>query len=266
MFKISIQNFLLSSSFYKSKQKQPWYLYAKDITSIEIQGNVAPTNTAFWFADLPYVQNIDVTNLNTSKVTNMSNMFSWTGVHSKTFSIYGLESWDTSNAINMGSMFEGTGQIATSWSIGDLSKWNTRNVTEMDFMFSSAGENAASWSIGDLSNWNVSNVTTMNNMFSSAGYKAEAFSLNLSNWDVSNVTNMASMFKNCKNLKTIYVSDLWNTSKVTSSTSMFTDCTALVGGNGTVYSSSYTDKAYARIDTAETPGYLTASANMKTYN
>lgn len=90
-------------------------------------------------------------------------------------------------------------------------------------------------------------------------------SLDLSEWDTSNVTNMTNMFKNSKNLKTIYVSDLWNTSKVTSSTSMFEGCTSLVGGNGTVYSSSYTDKTYARIDTPETPGYLTASANMKTY-
>jgi hypothetical protein len=39
---------------------------------------------------------------------------------------------------------------------------------------------------------------------------------------------------------------------------MFYDCPKLVGGNGTAYNSSYIDKTYARIDTAEIPGYLTA--------
>ena len=81
-------------------------------------------------------------------------------------------------------------------------------------------------------------------------------SLDLSGWSTSNVTNMTNMFKNSKNLKTIYVSDLWNTSKVTSSSDMFTGCTSLVGDIGTVYNSSYTDKTYARIDTAGAPGYL----------
>ena len=38
---------------------------------------------------------------------------------------------------------------------------------------------------------------------------------------------------------------------------MFYNCSKLVGGNGTVYDSSNTDATYARIDTAENPGYLT---------
>ena len=67
---------------------------------------------------------------------------------------------------------------------------------------------------------------------------------------------MSSMFYSCRALRTIYVSDSWNTAKVTSSSGMFTNCTSLVGGNGTKYSRSYTDKTYARIDTASAPGYL----------
>lgn len=31
----------------------------------------------------------------------------------------------------------------------------------------------------------------------------------------------------------------------------------MVPGAGTTYNDSYTDKTYARIDTADTPGYLT---------
>ncbi len=61
----------------------------------------------------------------------------------------------------------------------------------------------------------------------------------------------------CSKLTTIYVGDSWSTSNVTSSSMMFVNCTRLVGGNGTVYNSSYTNATYARIDTASTPGYLT---------
>jgi hypothetical protein len=39
---------------------------------------------------------------------------------------------------------------------------------------------------------------------------------------------------------------------------MFSNCLALVGGNGTPYDSTHTDKTYARIDRPGTPGYFTA--------
>ena len=75
---------------------------------------------------------------------------------------------------------------------------------------------------------------------------------------------MDEMCYNCNKLVTIYVTEYdsttgkgWSTEKVTSSTSMFNNCSKLVGGNGTVYDSSNTDATYARIDTAENPGYLT---------
>ena len=38
---------------------------------------------------------------------------------------------------------------------------------------------------------------------------------------------------------------------------MFSNCTSLVGGNGTTYDSTKTDKSMAVIDTVGTPGYLT---------
>ena len=40
---------------------------------------------------------------------------------------------------------------------------------------------------------------------------------------------------------------------------MFDECTALKGGQGTNYSSSHTDKTYARIDNPSyAPGYFTS--------
>lgn len=52
----------------------------------------------------------------------------------------------------------------------------------------------------------------------------------------------------------------WSTENLTNSSrvdAVFDGCSKLVGGNGTVYDSTHTDATYARIDTAENPGYLT---------
>ena len=71
---------------------------------------------------------------------------------------------------------------------------------------------------------------------------------------------MKSMFYYCRALKTIYAGDGWSTAAVTSSYWMFTGCTKLVGGMGTTYSASHTDKTYAHIDGGPSnPGYFTAA-------
>ena len=71
---------------------------------------------------------------------------------------------------------------------------------------------------------------------------------------------MGSMFEGCSKLKTIYASNKFNTSKVSNSSYMFSNCTSLVGGAGTTYNSSHSDKTYARIDSSSTPGYFTSKA------
>ena len=79
--------------------------------------------------------------------------------------------------------------------------------------------------------------------------------LNLSSFNTSNVTNMYSMFAFCKNIKTIYVSDLWNTSNVTSSSLMFHSCTSLSGAVS--YDNTKKDVSMANYTT----GYLTYKSN-----
>ena len=109
----------------------------------------------------------------------------------------------------------------------------------------------------DTKNFDTSNVTNMNDMF---GGCSSLTSLDVSNFDTSNVTDMDSMFYGCSKLKTIYASNKFNTSQVSDSNYMFSYCTSLVGGNGTTYNSSYTDKTYARIDSSSTPRYFTSKA------
>lgn len=104
---------------------------------------------------------------------------------------------------------------------------------------------------------NTSEVTNMEWMFNNC---SSLTSLDLSKFDTSKVTDMNTMFCGCSSLKTINVGDGWTTENVTNSSSMFSNCTSLVGGEGTKYNSSYTDKTYARVDGGSgSPGYLTAS-------
>jgi surface protein len=79
--------------------------------------------------------------------------------------------------------------------------------------------------------------------------------LDISNFDTSSVTSMGYMFSYCSSLKTIYVSEKFVTTSVTSSGYMFYRCNSIVGGNGTTFISD--SIRYARIDTADTPGYFT---------
>ncbi len=94
---------------------------------------------------------------------------------------------------------------------------------------------------------------------------SQVTSLDLSSFDTSKVTNMSYMFYYCRNLTTIYVSNDFVTSSLADDTStndstqMFYGCTSLVGGAGTTYDSSHTNKEYAHIDGGPSnPGYFTA--------
>ena len=181
---------------------------------------------------------INLSSFNTSKVTNMNNMFS-----NSAATILDLSNFDTSNVTEMAAMFSDS--AATTL---DLSSFNTSKVTNMVGMF---GDSRATTI--NLSSFDTSNVGDMKWMFRNS----PATTLDLSSFDTSNVGDMSGMFSSCSNLKTIYASNKFVTDAVAKSSYMFDEANKLVGGNGTVYSSSYTDKTYARIDTGATPGYFT---------
>ena len=207
-------------------------------------GNV--TNMSYMFLNCSSLTSLDLgDNFDTSSVTNMSSMFK--GCSSLTS--LDLGNFDTSSVTNMSSMFHGCSSL-TNLDLGD--KFDTSNVTNMSYMFSGCSS-LTSLDLGDK--FDTSKVTSMGYMFRDCG---SLTSLDLSSFNTSNVTNMSYMFYGCTNLQTIYASNNFDTSSVTSSGSMFSSATKLVGGNGTVYSSSHVDKEYARIDTASTPGYFTS--------
>jgi surface protein len=144
--------------------------------------------------------NSNISNWNTSNVTNMSHMFSMTPAFNQP-----LTNFDTSNVTDMTHMFFGARTFNQQ-----LTNFNTLKVINMSHMFYVALAFNQS-----LSNFNTSNVTDMSAMF----YFAQSFNQPLTNFDTSNVTNMSHMFYEC----TAFNQPLTNfdTSNVTNMSAMF---------------------------------------------
>ena len=229
------------------------------------------TNADRMFAEMSNLTEIEgLPNLDTSDMNRMGYMF---GECSSLRSL-DLSGFDTSNVTSL----NGTFCDCSSLTSIDLTNFDTSNVSNMSFTFCEC-ESLTSIKMAGI---DISFVYDMNSMFrgctsltsldmswfniSSVGDTAYMFmfcdslkTLDLSGFDTSSASLMSGMFDGCSSLETIIVSDKWNIEDVSYTDRMFSDCNALIGGNGTVYDSTKTDKEYARIDTADAPGYLTAS-------
>lgn len=245
---------------------------------------------ACMFSHCSSITSIDMSNLDTSNVTNMGQMFEWcenlkTVNIGKTSAINMYKMFyecrhiekvilDTSSATDMEGMFF---SCAYTESL-DISGFDTSSATTMKDMFSSCNN----LKTVDLSGFNTSNVTTMVCMFNQCG-KLETLDLSgfdtqkvenmegmfqrcsqlktvdLSSFYTQNVTNMKEMFSECTNLETIYASDTFTVKNEANTSNMFCNCTSLVGGNGTKCNDKENSngKAHAYIDASKTPGYFT---------
>ena len=221
------------------------------LTTLDVSNFDTSKVTTMWsmFDNCRGLTTLDVRNFDTSQVTTMYSMFS----ECSGLTTLDVSNFDTSKVTNMDHMFYNCSGLAEL----NVSKFDTSQVTTMYCMFAGC----SGLTTLDVSSFNTNKVTTMFGMF---GICSGLTTLDVSNFDTSKVTNMQYMFTRCTKLKTIYVKQYdgttntgWTTSAVTSSDGMFEFCPNLTGGNGTTYSSSYTTAIYARIDTAETPGYFT---------
>ena len=104
---------------------------------------------------------------------------------------------------------------------------------------------------------NLKAVRSLN--FAFAGCQALP-SLDLRGFDPSNLTNLSYAFSSLLACTTILVDSTWAlpTSGISGS-QCFYNSKALVGGNGTAWSSSNVSYKYCVIDAAGSPGYLTAA-------
>ena len=175
---------------------------------------IANPNSEGVFAMFPSLQTIDLTYLDTSRVTNMGGNYAesenyaeqYLGMFSYNESLQAItfgDSWDTSQVTDMSWMFSFCSRLTNL----DLSSFDTSQVTTMSSMFSSC----SSLTNLDLSSFDTSQVTTMSSMFSSC---SSLTSLGLSNFDTSQVTDMGGMFSGCSSLTTLDLSS-FDTSQVT---------------------------------------------------
>lgn len=158
------------------------------------------TNMSGMFRDTQFT-NLDLSNLDTSHVTNMSLMFYTTLVDTVNPTTF-LANFKTSNVTDMSQMFAYfNDNIAPAYLI---LKFDTRNVTSMYGMFQ--------WSKIrklELQTFNTDKVTDMSFMFA---HNQSLTNLDLSNFNNASVTNMTSMFFHVDILKTINLTNFHTTS------------------------------------------------------
>ena len=185
-----------------------WKAKAIDLSNADTSG---VTEMHFMFSGCVSTKSIDVSSFDTSKVENMDCMF---GSCSSLTSL-DVSSFNTSNVKSMGYMFRSCSKLTTL----DLSGFDTSNVEDMEFMF----KDCSALTSLDISKFDTSKVKNMESMFSDC---QSLTSLNVSSFDTSIVTLMDYMFYGCEKLTTLDLSK-FDTSSVTRMDDMFNGCKAL---------------------------------------
>ena len=151
------------------------------------------TNMSGWFKTLRGLKRIDgLQYLNTSQVTNMSNMF----YDCPELEAIDVSHFDTRNVTDMSAMFCGLRKVK----IIDVSRFNTSKVKDMSSLFGGCH----SLTSLDVSHFDTRNVTNMDDMFLSC---KNLKSLNLSSFKTANVVDMSAMFLDCTSLTTLDISN-----------------------------------------------------------
>lgn len=219
---------------FSSSNSRTWkYEYGSKVKHVGFSSKVyAPEDSSYLFSHSNILSSdgrkefnpisIDVTNLDTSKVTNMSHMFY------KLFNVETLNvtNFDTSKVTDMSYMFSSMVNLSTL----NVSHFDTSNVTNMSHMFQDMFE----LTMLDVTKFDTSKVTDMSYMFSAMSHLK---ALDVTRFDTSNVKNMNSMFATLSNLTTLDVTHL-NTSNVTNMSAMFHGLTKVTELNVTNFDTS----------------------------
>ena len=167
------------SYFMNNIKKNVYEVYAE-------KGTVLPTDCGSLFQDFTNVLRIDLSNADTSNVTNMSMMFRGC----EKVNTIDLSTIDTSNVNTMYCMFNGCERLISL----DISSFDTKKVTNMRSMF----EECINIQELDLSSFDTLNVSNMYYMFN--GCKSLTTIYASADWTILEGTNTTLMFEWCKNL------------------------------------------------------------------
>ena len=201
-----------------------------------------------------YIVSINLSNANTSNVTNMNNMFQ----SCSSLTSINLSGIGSSTLQSIDNIFSGCTNLANI----NMSNFNLGMVTSLSGMFNG---------LSNLVNVNLSGVDTSSVIFMSSMFNgcSSLETLDLSSFNLTSLNTSGgvyNMFNGMTSLKTIYVSNDFDLSTQPQGMPIFTGCTSLKGGGTpqTVYDASHVDKEYARIDggaNSVTPGYFTLKSN-----
>lgn len=189
----------------------PWFDRAADIKSVSFDARIAPISTANWFWALGSCTSMDLTNLDTSAVTNMESMFAGCA----SLSALDLSGLDTSKVTSMLDMFYACYSLVSL----DLSGWSTSDLEDMSGMF----YNCHTLVSLDLSGFDTAKVADMSYLF--AGCHTLS-SLDLSGWNTSRAANMSHVFSSCNSLTILDLSS-FDTSNASNMDDMFDGMTTL---------------------------------------
>ena len=158
----------------------------------------------------------EISNWNTSFVTDISNLF---GNCTLLSSIPDISNWETINVTNISNLFY---HCTSLTSLPDISKWKIENVTNMSYMFYDC---KSLTNLPDISIWDTSKVTDMRGIFCNCTSLTTL--PDISKWNTENVNNMSGMFHHCTKLSKLPDISEWNTGNVTNLGGMFDHCTSL---------------------------------------
>ena len=144
---------------------------AKCLTAVLDWGGIKFTNMSQMFMNAVKLNSFPDVAPDTSKVTNMSNMFSGASTFNQPVN------FDTKNVTNMSGMFTG------AYAFNQPVNFDTSSVTDMSHMFYYA------MAFNQPVNFDTKNVTNMSYMF----YRTNIFNQPV-NFDTKNVTDMSYMF------------------------------------------------------------------------
>lgn len=149
---------------------------------------------------------LDLSNFNTSNVTDMNNMF----FNCSSLTELDLSGFNTSNVTSMYGIFFNCSSLTSL----DLSNFDTSKITSLNACF----QQCSSLENLNLSNFNISKVTSMNNTFRDC---KKITNLDLSSFGETNVNSMAFTFYSCTSLETLNLSNLTNLQTVSVSQTFY---------------------------------------------
>ena len=232
-----------SEKVYLNRDARSMFYWMSNLTSLDLSNfdTSKVTNMQGMFEHMSNLTTLNLSNFNTSKVTDMNSMF-----HDM-FKLTSLDlsNFDTSKVTDMGAMFYEMRNLTTI----NLSNFDTSRVTNMGNMFSYM----TGITTLDLSNFDTSQVTNMYGMFS---FMYILTILNLSSFDTSQVTNMYGMFSSTSNLTTLNLSG-FNTSNVTNMGYMFAYMRNLTALNLSNFNTS---------NVTDMGGMFSSTSNLTTLN